>query len=94
MSFESDSKKPTPPARYRPYLPSNGFGPDIVEFATAVVELQEQRHAADYAPMIRLRTADALLAVRTARAALDRLRVASGPRRRTFLSLLAFPPRR
>jgi hypothetical protein len=89
-----DLRKQTPPQRYSPYLPRNGFGPNVVAFATAVVELQERRHAADYDPMVRVKTSDALAAIRTARAALRRFGNASIPRRRAFLTLLLFPPRR
>lgn len=87
-------KKPTLAAKYAPYAPSNGFGRNIVAFAAAVLELQQKRHAADYDPMIRVRTSDAILAVRTARAALIRFGNASLTRRKAFLSLLLFQPRR
>jgi hypothetical protein len=87
-------KKPTLTAKYAPHAPSNGFGPNIIAFAAAVLELQQKRHAADYDPMIRVRTSDAILAVRTARAALARFNKASSTRRKAFLSLLLFPPRR
>lgn len=51
----SEIKKPTLPAKYTPYEPRNGFGPNIKAFAAAVVEMQEKRHAADYDPLIRVR---------------------------------------
>lgn len=89
-----DLKKQTPPQRYGPHLPPNGFGANIVAFATAVVELQEKRHAADYDPMVRVKTLDAQLAIRTARAAVARFNNASPKRRKAFLTLLLFPPRR
>jgi hypothetical protein len=89
----SEIKKPTLPAKYAPYEPRNGFGPNIKAFAAAVVELQEKRHAADYDPLIRVKSLDALLAVSTARNALNRFQRASAGRRKAFLSLLLFPPR-
>jgi hypothetical protein len=87
-------KKSTLTAKYAPHAPSNGFGPNIVAFSAAVLELQEKRHAADYDPMIRVKSSDAILAVRTARAALSRFKKASSTRRKAFLSLLLFQPRR
>jgi hypothetical protein len=87
-------KKPALAAKYAPHGPLSGFGPDIAAFASAVLELQQKRHAADYAPLIRVLTSDAIVAVRMARAALTRFNNASPARREAFLSLLLFPPRR
>ncbi|WP_159012675.1 hypothetical protein [Bradyrhizobium sp. S69] len=86
-------KKQNLPARYQPYAPSNGFGPNIQALASTVVELQEKRHAADYNPMQRMRRIDADLAIKTARAALMRFEKASPKRKLAFLALLLFPPR-
>ena len=86
-------QKPTLSNRYKPYEPRNGFGPNITAFAAAVVDLQEKRHDADYDPMRRMNRSDALVAIRTARAALRRFEKASATRRGMFLSLLLFPPR-
>lgn len=88
-----EAKKPNLSLKYRSYVPSNGFGPNITAFALAALELREKRHAADFDPMIRIRSSDAKLAVNTARAALARFEKASATRRRAFLSLLLFPPR-
>jgi len=89
-----DVKKPTLPAKYAVHQPAGGFGPNIVAFATAVVDLQEKRHSADYDPMIRVKLSDAQLAIRTAKAAIRRFNQARSARRKAFLSLLLFPPRR
>lgn len=86
-----DLKKPTPPQKYIPHLPNKGVGPNLAAFATAVVELQEKRHGADYDPMIRVKTSDALAAIKTARAAVARFEQATATRRRAFLALLMFP---
>jgi uncharacterized protein (UPF0332 family) len=86
-------QKPTLPQKFKPYEPADGFGPNIVAFATALAELQEKRHAADYDPMIRVNGSDAIMAVATARAALKRFKRASSARRIAFLSLVLFPPR-
>jgi uncharacterized protein (UPF0332 family) len=88
-----EAKKPIPSNKFGPYVPSNGFGANINAFATAVAELQEKRHAADYDPMICMNKSDAALAISTARAALGRLERASEPERLAFLSLLLFSPR-
>lgn len=47
--------------KYSRYAPKDGLGPEIQRYSSAVLELQERRHAADYDPSIRLRTADATL---------------------------------
>jgi ATP phosphoribosyltransferase regulatory subunit HisZ len=88
-----DVIKATLPARYVRHEPSGGFGPDIIELATAVIDLQEKRHAADYDPLFRASTAEAIVAVQTGRNALSRLRHANPTRRRAFLSLVVFSPR-
>ena len=89
----NDLAKQTPPQRYVPYLPNGGIGPSIQAFATALVELQEKRHRADYNPTARFRTRDALLAVTTGRRAIARFSNASKTRRSTFLLMLLCPPR-
>ena len=85
--------KPMLPTNFVPYGPRNAFGADIRAFAAAVVELQEKRHAADYDPLIRVESSDALLAVSVARSAAARFNRAGGRRRIAFLTLLLFPPR-
>jgi hypothetical protein len=86
-------QKPTPSNKFKPYAPSNGFGPNITAFAAAVAELQEKRHAADYGVMIRMNKSDAILAINTAKAALRRFSKESNARRVAFLSVLLFQPR-
>lgn len=88
-----DLQKSPPPVRYAAFLPRNGMGNTIAEFAVAVVELQERRHRSDYDPSSRFKTSDAQIAVRTARRAIIRFRRASPERRKTFLTLLLCPPR-
>lgn len=88
-----DVVKTTLPAKYSKFQPSGGFGPDIVALATAVVELQEKRHSADYDPLFRASTSDAVLAVANGRDALVRFRDANRARRKAFLSLVVFSPR-
>jgi hypothetical protein len=88
-----DIRKSQLPAKYGPYVPVAGFGPDFIALSDASVELQKKRYAADYDPMIRVRMSDARLAVNTARVALARLAAADSEIRATFLTLLVFPPR-
>jgi hypothetical protein len=88
-----DIAKPTPPAKYTKYLPQAGLGADLIAVAAAISELQERRHSADYDPLFRAKTSDAALAVATARKALVRFREANRVQRRTFISLIVFPPR-
>jgi hypothetical protein len=91
LCIEATQLKPSP--KYVRYVPPAGFGPDIQLYGIAALELQERRHAADYDPSIRLRTADAVLAVNTARTALERFAKAAADRRKAFLALLLFRPR-
>jgi hypothetical protein len=88
-----DVGKRTLPGKYAKYAPAGGFGPDLVAVATAFVDLQEKRHSADYDPLFRVSTSDAVLAVATSRAALARFRNAPRPRMKAFLSLVIFSPR-
>jgi hypothetical protein len=88
-----DIAKSTLPAKYSKYEPPGGFGPDLIAVATAVVDLQEKRHLADYDPQYRVSTSDAILALATGRSALARFRAANRTRRKAFLSLLVFTPR-
>ena len=86
-------KKTNLRAKYSAYSPKGGFGPDLIALASAVIELQEKRHLADYDTLFRVRMSDAVLAVATGRTALDRFRNASRTSRKAFLSLLVFSPR-
>lgn len=88
-----DVIKPNLAAKYSDYLPITGVGPDINAVATALVDLQEKRHSADYDPLFTVRMSDALLAIATARSALVRFKAASATRRKPFLSLVVFSPR-
>ncbi len=86
-------KKTSPATKYRPYFPGGGFGPDILAFSTAVIDLQEKRHLADYNPEPRFKTSDVILAVSTGRSGVQRFQAATEEQRKTFLSLLVCPPR-
>lgn len=88
-----DIVKSTLPAKYSNYAPAGGFGIDMQTMATAIVELQEKRHLADYDPLFRARTSDAVSAVGTSRTALSLLRGANRLQRKALLSLLVFVPR-
>ncbi|MCW5557857.1 MAG: hypothetical protein KIT22_08500 [Verrucomicrobiae bacterium] len=74
----------------QPYLPAGGFGADFIAFATAVVDLQEKRHLADYDPLTKIKLADAALAIVTADSAIKRLAAVPDPERRIFVALLVF----
>jgi uncharacterized protein (UPF0332 family) len=89
----SEVQKSTQSNKYRPYVPTSGFGSNIVAFAEAVLELQERRHSADYDVMISMTRSDAALAIGTARAALGGFDKASQQEKLTFLSPLLFSPR-
>lgn len=87
-------RKSTLPPKWAPHAPANGFGNNLAAFAAGLLELQDKRHEADYDPSVRVKTADALSAVRTARSAIRRFEKASQNRRKAFLTLLLFQPRR
>ena len=89
----NEARKQTPPVKYVPYFPSGGFDANIQAFSTAAIELQQKRHGADYNPQPRFRTSDALLAVSTARSAVQRFKAANDEHRRMFVTLLVCPPR-
>lgn len=84
--------KPQPTPKYVPYWPTGGFDRAIKRFSAAIIELQEQRHRADYDPLRRFRSVDAQTAISTAQEALERIEAASESRT-AFLTLLLFPPR-
>lgn len=86
-------RKPTPKPIYRDYVPAKGMSPFFAQFASAVKDLQEQRHMADYDPMARLRTSNAQAAIKTARSAMRRFSTMSKNSRDAFLSLLVFQVR-
>jgi uncharacterized protein (UPF0332 family) len=88
-----EMKKSALPVKYQRYAPASGMGPNIQAFASAVIDLQEKRHSADYDPSARLKTSDAKLAIATGRSAIKRFEKASESRRKAFLALLLFPPR-
>ena len=92
--FRKDIQKQTPPYKYKPYAPPGGFDLDIKTFTTAVAELEEKRHTADYDPMVQMRRSDAALWIGTARAALRRFQSANAEHRFSFLILLLFTARR
>src|ERR1700731_2100373 len=56
-----------PAGKFSRFAPPAGFGPNIQALSLAVIDLQEKRHSADYDPLISVKTADALLAIRTGR---------------------------
>ena len=86
-------QKPVLSSKFKPHAPVSGFARDIIAFAEALVQLQEKRHLADYDVMIRMNKSDAILAVKTAKAALRYFANASTTQRQAFLILLLFPPR-
>lgn len=86
-------KRQRPNDRYARYVPSTDFSSELKVFAETFVDLQEKRHSADYDPNFRVRTAEALAAVVSARRAIKEFANAPVDLRQTFLVLLLFPPR-
>lgn len=89
----NDIEKQTPPRKYTPYVPPDGFGANMQAFANSTIELQEKRHRADYNPEPRFRTYEAKLAIGMARSALAFFKRASQDSQKAFLTLLLCPPR-
>ena len=75
------------------HFPSGGLGPNLPFAASAVVELQEKRHLADYDPSQRFNVSDAKRAVETAASTIRRLKKLNTKRREAFLTLLCFSSR-
>jgi hypothetical protein len=69
------------------------FHSAILDYATTFVELQENRHEADYDPTARMALSDARAAISKARAAIGNLVNAPNNERFLFLTLLNFKPR-
>jgi len=91
--IRGDIAKQTPPRRFAPYLPLDGFGADIQAFARTTIDLQEKRHRADYNPEPRYRSSEATLAIGYARSAVRHFGRASQERKKAFLTLLLCLPR-
>jgi len=87
------ARRTAPPARYAAFVPPEGFGVDIQGFAAYVTDLQQERHAADYDPRLRVEPSDAVLALAAARRAMRCWEAAPADERSAFLALLLFPPR-
>jgi hypothetical protein len=88
-----DVRKPTLPDRYQAFAPTGSFSADLRVFATAVVDLQQKRHEADYDPLTSFSTSDVRAFVATGRDAIARLQRVGADERLIFLCLAAFPLR-
>jgi hypothetical protein len=75
------------------HSPTAGFGPNLKAYSEVVVDLQEKRHSADYDPLMRYQSGDALTAVVAAQNALTRFKNTPDAERDAFLALLVFKPR-
>ncbi len=88
-----DLQKAPVPGRYRPHVPVTGFGTDFQAYAAGVVDLQQNRHAADYDPSKKFVASDAWLMVRTAESTIAGFGLVSEVERRSFAALLLFGAR-
>ena len=71
-----------------------GLPPEIVDFASAFVELQTLRHEADYDPSKSFRRVEVLSMIDRAERAILDLRTAPRPDLRAFVALVLLPERR
>jgi hypothetical protein len=85
--------QPSLPPKYRSFVPDSGFDVDIRAFARFVVELQQERHLADYDPSRRVEASRTDALIRIARASVRQWAVMAANQREAFLLLLLFPPR-
>ena len=92
-SLCADARKSPVPNKYKSYLPTRGFGQDLLTFASTVIVLQDARHEADYDPRRRFRASEAKLTVDLARTGLIHWDRVPTDEKATFLTMLAFPPR-
>jgi hypothetical protein len=86
-------KKQTLPRLLARHAPPAGFGANMMAYSEVVVDLQEKRLSADYDPLRRYQTVDALAAVGAAQNALNHFKNATDAEREAFLAVLVFKPR-
>ena len=85
--------RPSVPPKYSGLLPPDGFGPAVRVFSLAVLDLQRERHLADFDPGWSIRPSDANALVRSARDAIAQWVGTPAEQREAFLLLLLLPPR-
>ncbi|CAK0763282.1 HEPN domain-containing protein [uncultured Gammaproteobacteria bacterium] len=88
-----EASKKTLPQKYHPYIQSKQFCREIRDFSSVIVNLQEERHSADYDPAYRIAVSGASAVIKSARYALGQFYAADQTERLIFLALLLFPPR-
>ena len=76
------------------FIPPGGLGTNLKAFATAIVDLYQMRHDADYNPSIDVTRSEVRLLVATAQDAFEAFVSAPTEEREAFLTLLLFRPRR
>jgi hypothetical protein len=87
------ASRPSLPSKYLSCCPGGGFGSAIQSFSRAVIDLQLQRHSADYDPGQYIDASEAGAWIRIARDSIAQWGAAPGDEREAFLLLLLFPPR-
>ena len=80
-------------SKYSKFVPEDGFGESIREFASLFLELKEKRNSADYDPSNWVKIVDARKAIASARSAIEQFENAQPDETIMFITLLAFPPR-
>ena len=90
--LSNDAAKSTLPQKYRHHLPRD-LDTKLKDFAASVIDLQGKRHRADYDPLSSYRSADATIAIETARDAIRLFKQADEEQRKIFLTLLLCPIR-
>jgi hypothetical protein len=79
--------------RLKPFVPPAGFRRDMRMFATALPELPDKRHIADYDPSATFTRSEAESMIALAALGMARFASADAAERRAFLALLLFPAR-
>lgn len=75
------------------FHPTKGHGANLQFLASALIELQENRHLADYDPSQKLKLSDARRAIDTAKLVMGKFDKLSLRRRQSFIALLCFSSR-
>lgn len=85
--------RPALPQNYNGLSPAGGFGAAIRTFSGLVIDLQRERHLADYDPSWSIKPSKAIALTCSARDAIAYWEATPLEQREAFLLLLLFPPR-
>ncbi len=79
--------------KLRKFVPDEGFGTNLNQFAALDIQLREKRHFTDYDPTIWFNIADAGQVIQSPRSAIGHFGSVDAEQKNLFLLLLFFSPR-